>query len=292
MSSLKGYLTVIGYVKDSTQVTWRLGYITSTGDPTYAQRLRTSKHPPVSVSQIDASGVVISSYPIPTNDIHTDPSDQDVFFFAGKLPLDTSAQQLTLALQGNMLSSFTIPARHPFIGLTWRPTDQLTGQQTITWEARHPNGAPMEYLVSYSNDGGRTFRPVSQSITETSYVANFDLLPGGSGQIMVQATDGGNTASALSPIFALPERPVYSMILSPADQARVQGKWVTLRGQGYYLEEDRPELSALEWTSSLDGKIGNGRIIQVKLSPGAHTITLVAGRGSRQGSASITLHAT
>ena len=292
MSSLKGYLTVIGYVKDSTQVTWRLGYITSTGDPTYAKRLRTAKLPPVSVSQIDASGAVISTYPIPANDIHADSLDQDAFFFAGKLPLDMSTQQLSLALQGNTLSSFTIPARPPIIRLTWRPTAQLTGQQTISWEARHPDGAPMEYVVSYSHDGGKTFRQLSQSITETSFVANFDLLPGGDGQIMVQATDGGNTASALSPIFALPERPVYSMILSPADQARVPGKWVTLQGQGYYLEEDQPELSALEWTSSRDGKIGNGRIIQTKLSPGTHTITLLAGRGSRQGSASITLQVT
>jgi hypothetical protein len=148
----------------------------------------------------------------------------------------------------------------------------------------------MEYVVFYSHDGGQTYRQLSPSITKTSYTVNFDLLAGGNRQIMVQATDGGNTISATSPIFAVPIKPVIAVILSPADQASVPGKWVTLQGQGFYLEEDKPELSALTWSSSVQGALGIGRIIQVTLRPGTHTITLIAGRADRQGAATISLN--
>jgi hypothetical protein len=288
--SMKGYLTVIGYVRNSTQVTWRLGYLSSTSDPSHDQRLRASKLPPVSVAQIDASGAILSTYQIPASDVHVDSVDDAIYVFAGKLPLDSATQQLTLAMQGSQLSSFTIPAHPPEIRLTWEPSAGLAGQHTITWEARHPDGAPLEYVVFYSHDGGQTYRQLSPSITETSYTVNFDLLAGGNGQIMVQATDGGNTISATSPIFAVPTKPVIAVILAPADQATVPGKWVTLQGQGFYLEEDEPELSALTWSSSVQGALGTGRIVQVTLRPGTHTITLTAGRASRQGTATLTLH--
>lgn len=292
MASLKGYLTVIGYVKDSTAVTWRLGYLSNTEDPTYAQRLHDATRPPVAVAQVDATGSVISTYPIPTNDLHAYPVDEDVFLFAGKLPLDDATRGLTLSLQEKQLATFAFPDHPPELRLTWQPDAGAAHRQTITWEARHPDGAAMEFTVFYSNDGGQSYRPLSQSIAQMAYTTDFDLLPGGNGQIMVQATDGGNMVTAKSPVFPVPIRPILPMILSPEDQANVQGAWVTLQGQGYDLEADRPELEALVWTSSVSGRLGTGRTIQVSLSPGTHTIRLAAGTGDRQGVASITVYAT
>ena len=79
------------------------------------------------------------------------------------------------------------------------------------------------------------------------------------------------------------------MILAPADKATVSGHLVTLQGQGYYLEEDRSEVAQLVWSSSRDGALGTGQLIQSKLSPGEHTITLIAGQGTRQGTETITI---
>jgi len=106
---------------------------------------------------------------------------------------------------------------------------------------------------------------------------------------MVQATDGGNTTRVVSPNFDAPIKPAYAAILSPRSKESVNGRWVTFHGQGYFLEEEKPEFVQLSWTSSRDGKLGTGSVVQTPLSKGTHDITLLVGEGARQGSASIVL---
>jgi hypothetical protein len=80
------------------------------------------------------------------------------------------------------------------------------------------------------------------------------------------------------------------MILAPADQERVpRGGATLLQGQGYWREERRPELKELTWTSSIDGELGAGALVEVNLSPGVHRIELRAGRGRRRGTTTISL---
>ncbi len=79
------------------------------------------------------------------------------------------------------------------------------------------------------------------------------------------------------------------MILAPADGAVFPvGGTVVLQGQGFYLEEHRPELETLDWSSSQDGPLGRGLLIRVKgLPPGTHDIVLRAGVDERVGESSI-----
>lgn len=289
MGQLKGYLTIIGYIDKDNQATVRLGYLFDSPDTTYDARLRASEDMPIVATQVGV-GVPATDYRIPTGHVHLDPMAEAVVFL-GKLPLDAATKRISLSRNGTPFAAIAIPASAPKLTLGWTPGAQVTGTQRITWQARHDEGLPLEYLVMYSSDGGQTFRQLSQSLTEAAYDVDFDRVPGGKGQIQVLATDGGNTTAARSPVFDVPVKAVYAMILAPADKARVRPSWVTLQGQGYYLEEDRPEHAALEWTSSIDGKLGTGRVIQTRLSPGMHTITLAAGEGPRQGKATITLTA-
>lgn len=287
---LKGSLTIIGFISPSGQTLVRLGYLVPTDDPTQDKRLREWRATPIEALQFDASNNQVGKTLIPADEVHADP-DYQATFFLGKLPLDDATRRITLSQNGTVLATVTIPVNAPHIELTWRAGAKVGGVQKISWEASHTDGVPLEFTVFFSNDGGHTYRQLSQSITDQSYVVDFDRLPGGTGQIKVLATDGGNTSVAVSPPFAVAIKPVFAMILSPADNATVEGQMVTLQGQGYQLEEDAPELEALTWTSSIDGALGTGRIIQKKLSPGEHTIQLMAGsEGHRQGSATITLN--
>src|SRR5258705_11391898 len=40
-------------------------------------------------------------------------------------------------------------------------------------------GGALRYLLRYSNDGGRIFRAVAPSLSETEYTVDLDRLPGG-----------------------------------------------------------------------------------------------------------------
>jgi hypothetical protein len=289
--TIKGFLTTIGYIDNNGKVTHRLGYLTNSPDTTQAARLQTADQSPVVVAQIDAVGASISSYLIPAVEVHADVDAGEFYFFCGKLPLDANTSQFTLSRDGVVFVTVNVPANAPVIQLTWTPpVGGMVGPQLITWNADHPDGLPLEFLVQYSSDGGATFRQLSPSISDKSFLLNFDQLPGGTCQVMVLATDGANTTSATSAMFQLPVRPPMAMLLAPLDKSTFDNPIVTLQGQGYYLEEDLAELRALTWTSSVDGALGTGRVIQPKLSPGTHTITLVVGQGARASSASITIN--
>jgi hypothetical protein len=287
---MKGYLTLIGYLDldNGAKPTVRLGYVVPTADATQDQRLQNADLPPLTATQLDASQQpLVKDYPLPTHAVHADPFDLEFAFFMGKLPLDAATKFVALSWQGAAVTTLVIPDQPPFIQLTWQPGATVDGKQEITWDAKHPEGVPLEFTVFYSNDGGGSFRQLSQSTGERSFIADFSALPGGKGQIMVMATDGGNTVSATSVGFDVLIKPPLAMVLSPSDQANVNGRFVTFQGQGYYLEENAPELEALTWTSSLDGKLGTGRVVQTPLSKGTHDITLTVGSGQRQGKTSI-----
>jgi chitinase len=81
------------------------------------------------------------------------------------------------------------------------------------------------------------------------------------------------------------------MILSPEDGATfAPDETINLQGQGLYLEENQPETEALVWTSSKDGELGTGTIVDnPRLSPGSHHITLIAGTGERAGKSTISI---
>ncbi len=291
-AQIKGFMTLIGYIDASFKTTVRLGYVTDSEDPRQSKLLDEADQPPVLATQLDANQSVLDeNFPVPTNTVHADPTDNEYAMFLGKMPLQTQTRYVTLYWQGNLVATLDIPDNPPTIEVTWQPQATVDGQQEVTWAAKHPDGLPMEFTVFYSHDAGKSFQKISQSISATTFPVDFSQLPGGTGVIKVMATDGGNTVSALSAPFSSPIKPVYTMVFSPPTNTQVKARLVTLQGQGYYLEEDAAETKDLVWTSSVDGVIGHGAVVQTQLSQGKHTITLNAGKGDRLGASSIVVDA-
>jgi hypothetical protein len=84
------------------------------------------------------------------------------------------------------------------------------------------------------------------------------------------------------------------MILAPESGYELdRDSTLQLQGQGYWLEERRPEVEALFWSSSLGGALGRGANVEVSgLQTGVHEIpsrparaTERAARRSRSSSA-------
>jgi hypothetical protein len=109
--------------------------------------------------------------------------------------------------------------------------------------------------------------------------------------VAVIATDGVNTVRSESKSFSVNVKPCLALILAPADGTVIaQDEWITFRGQGFLLEENRPETEALVWRSSKDGELGRGMVLmRRRLTLGLHEIMLMAGTGKRAGRASISV---
>ena len=71
---------------------------------------------------------------------------------------------------------------------------------------------------------------------------------------------------------------------------RLDGQDVVLAGNGWWLEDARPELERLSWCSDRDGELGRGQTVRTTLSPGEHRLVLTAGDGERAGEEAVTVH--
>ena len=116
----------------------------------------------------------------------------------------------------------------------------------------------------------------------TSYPVDFSTLPGGNqALIKVLASDGFRSAEDTSDnTFTVANKPPTASITSPSAGARFNtGSAVTLEGLGTDLEDGSMGDSALHWSSNIDGALGTGRLREVILSRGVHTITLTVQDG-------------
>lgn len=68
----------------------------------------------------------------------------------------------------------------------------------ITWTATDPDGDGLIFSLLYSNDGGETWFPLATDTTQNCYEFHTKYLQPGNYLIKVLATDGFNTAEAVS----------------------------------------------------------------------------------------------
>lgn len=205
---------------------------------------------------------------------------------AAKVPFPRPTRTIRFLLDGVLIHELAVAREAPVVRLEWDPAGRTEGEQRVAWRGEHPGGRELRYMLSYSHDDGSTWQPLSLPIAETEHAVDFNRLPGGKRcRLRVLATDGVNTAAAVSEPFERRIQPCYAMILSPENNAAfARGEPVRLQGQGYYLEEREPEIEQLDWTSSQDGPLGRGAVLELRtLTQGSHEITLAAGREGRVG---------
>ena len=154
---------------------------------------------------------------------------------------------------------------------------RVRGQVRLTWQARHPEGKEIQFVVRFSQDGGKTFNRLSQRLDQPQYKVAETQIPGGKDWIFqIAATDGVNTTTVETKPIDLPETPPLIEISSPPDGYQVaSGSRVMFHGELIaFLGEDTRINSAL-WTSDRDGALSDQLIFETdQLSRGAHRITL------------------
>ncbi len=275
-------LVISGIIKNATPITGAL-------DPIFRLSTVATSTLPVGsqycVNLEDSTGTMLSSYCF--NESFEDDSDTpaDGAGFSMVVPYPTGLNrvdliknpgEIVLSSQVHSANTINVTVTYPSVaGLV------LSGIQAITWTGVSLNHHSLTYDVLYSNDNGTTWMGAAADIKGNSASIDFSSLPGtngATGLIRVLGSDGFNSGQGTSSNpFTVGNKKPSASILSPSTGASFYtGPQIVLEGSGVDLEDGSLGDSALSWTSSKDGALGSGQLLETALSPGVHTITLTA----------------
>lgn len=281
------YLTVTGVLHPDNRLDLEPGFLT-------AEHAYTIEEPDSALvaEMTDADGKILLRFRLSYGFPCTDGAAFADRLVMSKVPFPPATRIIRFVLDGVVIHELEVAREAPAVRLAWEPGEGTEGVRPVRWQGEHPEGRELQYLLSYSADDGKTWQPLSLPVEEAEQEVDFDRLAGGDRcRLRVLATDGVNTTEAVSEPFNRPVQPCYAMIVEPEDGTVYErDDPVRLQGQGWYLEEREPELDQLDWVSSVDGLLGRGAILEVTgLLPGAHAITLTAGREGRTATTTVTI---
>ncbi len=229
------------------------------------------------------------SFSLPDSHVDLDDAQalEPVLGFQEVLPLPDGAVFLVLTQEEQgVLDVLERSACTPVVEIispTSRGFATQEGQPIIQWEGSDGDRDPLRYMVQYITadqlEAGQEWTTLGSDLNEPELLVDPQELPGGEANVRVLATDGFNTAAALSEAFQVAHKPPQPQILWPQNNDIVGGQRdrVVLRGTASDLEDGLLSTGNLYWYSSRDGLLGRGRRIEVQgLTPGTHELTLVA----------------
>lgn len=166
--------------------------------------------------------------------------------------------------------------------------EQFTDAMTISWDGSDGDSADkLRYNIQYSPNNGSSWYALAADIPHIASgtrvkltLASLDGLPGSlanQGRIQLIASDGYNTATAISQPFTIANRPPRPLISSPLQgHSYPAGSFIRLQGGAMDAEEGAVSNNRLSW--SLDGsQVATGeQAILRGLAPGSHTLSLTA----------------
>ena len=227
----------------------------------------------------DSVGNPLLTHPFKPAFLNVDGEQDDPYHFFTMLPhINGTAQVLLTYGNATILDEIVMSQNAPTVtvlspngGESWEP-----GVQTIEWTASDLDGDPLTYQVFYSTDNGTVWSPLALSLTQTYYEVDASFIPGSpSALFKVVASDGFNLgADSSDTVFTVTDKPPRAIILRPEDEAQfLMDDIILLEGYGIDTDDVMLPETAYNWTSDIDGYLGNGSILTVMLTPGAHTVT-------------------
>ena len=162
---------------------------------------------PYQICQRDSEGKLLGQsavvpFPIPDE-------GSDLVFYLQTVECMPGMAKLELCKNGAVLSEMQRSPNNPTVEVA-KPSVEDTGGLSViqaNWTASDPDGTPLVFDVSYSPDNGQTWQTIRNNYTHTSLVFKNDLPGGANARLRVVASDGMNSAVAMSPPFAVDLKP-------------------------------------------------------------------------------------
>jgi len=196
------------------------------------------------------------------------------------VPWITGTQKIVIASATQHLITRTVSSNAPTVTLQ-APTGgvTVTGDSLIaSWTASDADNDLLTFSLDYSTDGGATWNPLSAQIPSTTVTLDVTVLAGTTqGKFRVWVSDGVNTATdETDGVFTVPNKaPQINAVLPVSSTTYVVSQTIAFEADTYDIEDGVPPDDHIQWSSDLDGLLGNGALLQIDtLRVGTHTITL------------------
>jgi hypothetical protein len=242
--------------------------------------ITTSWHPSLegrfSLLSLDGNLLPIDSvfFDLPVTE---DDPNPDSSIFVSEVGINQNTSKILLRINQEIIDSIIVSPNLPTISIIAPANyDQPSGNYEIIWSGHDQDGDSLTYNVYYSTDT-LSWQLLLAGTRDTSVIYDFSLLPGALfGYIKVEASDGFNSAYAISNGFEMNNHAPIININSPADNAVYsQNSLIILSGFGIDVEDGELPDAVLAWYSSINDTIGKGKRLTIdSLSSGIHTIIL------------------
>ena len=249
--------------------------------------------PEYSLVADSASGAAITTVPARGSLLHIDGSN-NVILVSGVVPAN-GTRSIEVLQGGSPIGKLTASPHAPTVTIvTPSRGTRLGGARgaVLRWRSHDADGGSLQATVSYSADGGRSWRTIYNGADVQSVTLPSGLLSASRrAQIRVYVSDGFNTAIATSAVFTAVGAPPLVTITSPQKPMRVAaGAPLDLAGVAYDDTGARLAGRALSWTAGRQ-RLGTGQqLTTVDLTAGRHTIRLSArDRTGRTASAAVSV---
>jgi hypothetical protein len=237
----------------------------------------------------DANGAVVADHVFVPDIVVDDPSpDQQAGFLLSFPAPDVPVAQIDLLIWGTAVDSLTPGPSMPSVEIL-QPAggETFDDQMTIVWRATDADvDDRLLFTVQYSPDLGQTWRAilndwpglVASDVTTLTLDSLLEL-PGSTtgGLVRVAASDGYNTALAISNPFVVENQAPQPYIVSAAaDQLFEAGDAVLLRGDANDTEDGSLGGASLTWEVTGQVPVTGEDVFLAGLAPGDYDVTLTA----------------
>jgi hypothetical protein len=241
---------------------------------------------------LDSSGHAVADAPLVETSAHAD-GEPERQTLAGVIPA-VGVASVSVVKQGVTLATRGLSAHAPTATLDGVPSIS-GGTAHIRFSASDADGDPLQVALSYSSDGGRTWRVVwiGPNRGDVTLPARY-LSKANAARVRIEVNDGFQSTVAVSPQFKSPGAPPLTAIVLPSPGlSQPADAPLVLSGQAY---DDSSEPLAGKHLRWMLGKrlLGTGEQITVAgLPAGTQRIELLArDSAGRVGHASIAVRLT
>lgn len=200
--------------------------------------------------------------------------------YTAAFPCYPELRSIRVVHNGNVLRVLEVAQEAPNLEIvdTKRIESHLGNLLRLHWrgEALEETTPRLEYGVRYSHDGER-WRALATGLTQTQYVVNLDLVPGGEHcRLQIVASAGLRTTVMETEPFAVPRKSRQAYISSPQTGSEFEiGMPIALAGTGFSPDFGLTSPDEVVWSSRSIGTIGTGYQLTTNTLPiGYHRITM------------------